>query len=89
MRGVFRAIWPIVNADAAGPNNKALAEAALEDLPNVARRHGVVLDGGERRAYVTDAHRIPGSGGQGLVLVIECPGHKAPARSYHRAGGAA
>ena len=87
MRGVlrlstFRAIWPIVNNEAAGPTNEELVAAAMRDLPAVAQRHRVILDG-PGRGYISPANRIPGSGGTGHVVVIEAPAHGQPPRPYH------
>lgn len=79
---VFRAIWPIVNNEAAGPTNEELLQAALEDLPAVAQRHRVKITGAGR-GYITAAARIPGSGGAGHVVVIEAPAHPSAPRPYH------
>jgi hypothetical protein len=80
---LFRAIWPIVNNEAGGLTNEELLQHALEDLPAVAQRHRVHLDG-PGRGYITAASRIPGSGGTGRVVVVEAPAHPAAARAYHR-----
>lgn len=79
---VFRAIWPIVHNDAAGATNEELLQSALADLPAVAQRHRVQLDG-PGRGYITTAARIPGSGGTGHVVVVEAPAHRAAPRPYH------
>lgn len=80
----FRAIWPIVNNDAAGATNEELLQLALADLPAVAQRHRVKIDG-QPSGYITEAAKIPGSGGTGLVVVIETHAVKAPPRPYWRA----
>ena len=80
---VFRAIWPIVNNDAAGATNEELLRIAVADLPAVARRHHVKVTG-DPRGYITDASKIPGSGGVGKVLVLEVPAAALPSRPYWR-----
>jgi hypothetical protein len=79
----FRAIWPIVDNDAAGVTNEELLQLALADLPAVAQRHRVKIDG-QPRGYITEAAKIPGSGGTGHVVVIEAPAIRAPHRAYWR-----
>lgn len=79
----FRAIWPIVNNDSAGATNEELLQLALDDLPAVALRHHVKVTG-NARGYITDASKIPGSGGTGKVLVLEAPAIRAPHRAYWR-----
>ncbi|MGF4045747.1 hypothetical protein ACX800_09900 [Paenarthrobacter nitroguajacolicus] len=80
----FRAIWPIVNNDAAGATNEELLQLAFDDLPAVAQRHRVKIDG-QPRGYITEAAKIPGSGGTGHVVVVEASATPKPKRAYWRA----
>lgn len=75
---VFRAVWPVVST---GHPIADLLDEALEDLPNVARRHNAVIVG-KAQAGLMDGRRVPGSGGAAQVLVIEAPAIHKPARSY-------
>ncbi|UXN30982.1 hypothetical protein [Glutamicibacter sp. M10] len=65
--GVFQAVWPVLDAEI--PEKDLLAEA-IEDLPKVARRHGVITIG-KPRVDIRQGSEMPGTAGAKLVVVAE------------------
>lgn len=66
---IFQAVWPVL--DTSIPYEDLKAEA-IEDLPKVARRHGV-LTTGEPEAYIRLGKDVPGVGDATLVVIVESP----------------
>jgi hypothetical protein len=79
----FRAVWPVIEDTGTATTVAQLIQQALDDLPNVANRHGAQIIG-TARGGIHDGRRVPGSGGARHVVVIEAPAIHAPARGYRK-----
>lgn len=78
----FQAVWPIINGGGkVGATDADLILLALQDLPDVARRHRVNLVG-MPKAVITDGRKYPGSAGARRVVLIETPAVQLPQRGY-------
>ncbi|NWL13278.1 hypothetical protein DM793_18600 [Paenarthrobacter nitroguajacolicus] len=78
----FRAVWPVIEGEGTATTVAQLIRQAIDDLPNVANRHGAKIIG-TARGGVHDGRRVPGSGGARHVVVVEAPAVPTPTRSYH------
>lgn len=66
---VFQAVWPVIGG---GQTQEELITEAIEDLPKVARRHGVITVG-EPDVMVRLGRDVPGDWPTAVVVVAVSP----------------
>lgn len=64
---VFQAVWPVLDTDIPYEDLKA---EAIEDLPKVARRHGVITIGSPT-VMIREGKEVPGAGEAEFVVFAE------------------
>lgn len=81
--GTLRVLWPILDDTVPA---RQIADEALADLPQVARRARARITG-PPRWHVARSTSVPGSGRITThVLILEAPAEPLPPRPYHRQG---